>query len=305
MQNDQRLNERPGREDLNELHFERPESLSEAIAILERYGSDARVLNGGTDLLVRFQKMQIVPAAIIDIKGVCDISDAVTWKEDHVTIGGRVVLARLLRDRKIQQRFPALVDATSTVGSIQIRNRATLAGNIGNASPAADTVPPMLVHGAVVTLVGPKGSRDVRLDEFFLGPGKTIRKPYELIVSITLPLQKTPHGAAFGRLTRRHGVDLASINMACLIQSDGTVTFAFGAVGPTPITVRDTSGALADPAVSPERRDAALASLIAETSPIDDVRASAAYRTAMLLAIGRRVLASAHQRLADFTDGEV
>ncbi|TVQ35067.1 MAG: xanthine dehydrogenase family protein subunit M [Spirochaetaceae bacterium] len=285
---------------MSALHYARPESLADAIAILEQYGPGARVLNGGTDLMVRFQKMQVTPEAIVDIKRVRDMSDAIVWDGDSVTIGARVVMTRLIRDERIRRRYPALVDAASTVGSIQIRNRATLAGNICNASPAADTVPPLLVHGATVQLVGSSGSRETPLDGFFLAPGKTARAPDELLVSITIPPHRSPYGAAFGRLTRRHGVDLASINMACAIDAERAVTFAFGAVGPTPITVKDTSGALADHTVSDAQRDAALQALIARTSPISDVRASAAYRSAMLLVIGRRVLAQAQQRRADF-----
>lgn len=281
---------------MSELHYARPESLSDAIALLEEYGPGARILNGGTDLMVRVQKMQVTPDAIVDIKRVRDISDSISWEAGCVTIGARVVMTRLIRDEAFRRRFPALVDAASTVGSIQIRNRATLAGNICNASPAADTVPPLLVYGATVTLAGSAGTRDVPLEEFFVGPGRTVREPGELLVSIMIPLPEGPYGAAFGRLTRRHGVDLASINVSCGISADGTTVFAFGAVGPTPITVRDTSGNLANPAITDTERDDALRALTAKTSPISDVRASAAYRSAMLLSIGRRVLAQALRR---------
>lgn len=273
--------------------------------MLERYGAGARVLNGGTDLMVRIQKMHVTPEVIVDIKRVRDISNTIQWHDDHVTIGARVVMTSLTRDAAMRRRFPALVDAASTVGSIQIRNRATLAGNICNASPAADTVPPLLVHGAVLNLAGPAGERAIPLEEFLLGPGKTARTSGELLVSITMRVPGAGYGAAFGRLTRRHGVDLASINMACGIDSDGIVTFAFGAVAPTAVTVRDTGGILVDSTVTPEARDEALRALIARTSPISDLRASAAYRTAMLLTIGRRVLAQAQQRsgrLSDRTD---
>ncbi len=282
----------------------RPESLVDAIALLEAYGAGARILNGGTDLMVRVQKMQIVPEAIVDIKRVRDISNSIEWDDGYIKIGARVVMTHLTRDEKIQRRYPALVDAASTVGSIQIRNRATIAGNICNASPAADTVPPLLVHGSTVTLAGPSGTREVPLEEFFLGPGRTARKPAELLVSVTIPVPEGPFGAAFGRLTRRHGVDLASINMACGIDAAGTATFAFGAVGPTPIMARDESGALANPEISDSERDNALRALIAHTRPITDVRASAEYRSAMLLVIGRRVHAQALQRFVECSGRE-
>ncbi len=283
---------------MKDQQYLRPESLAETLEILARFGSGARLLAGGTDVMVRIQKLHLQPEVIVDLKRVADISDAITVDPDGISVGSRVILADLIRRQVIRDRFPALAEAAATVGSVQIRNRATLTGNICNASPAADTVPPLLVHEASVVVAGQGGTRTVALEGFFVSPGKTQCGPDELVVSVRIPFGGTravePAGTAFDRLTRRHGVDLATINMACRVTKSGAVTFAFGAVGPTPIVVRAT---LADRA---NERDVEqmLRALIAKTRPISDVRSSAKYRSAMLLAVGRRVLGAAENRLA-------
>jgi carbon-monoxide dehydrogenase medium subunit len=281
---------------MKSFEYLRPGTLTEALAMLGRFGTGAKPLIGGTDLMVRIQKGQADPTAVIDLKRVEDISSSIEVGAGMITVGARVVLADLVRNEHIQKHLPALVEAASTVGSIQIRNRATLVGNICNASPAADTVPALMIYGAAVTVVGSDGRRKVPLEEFFLEPGKTICEPSDLVVAVQIPIPLKPFGPAFGRLTRRKGVDLATINMACGIDAKGITTFVFGAVGPTPITARDESGDLARADLPESKRDEILKSLIDHTSPISDVRSGKEYRQAMLLTIGRRVLYQARQR---------
>ena len=281
---------------MKSFQYLRPETLNDALAMLGQFGAGAKPLMGGTDLMIRIQKGQAELNAVIDLKRVQDISSSIEAGTGMITVGARVVLSNLVRNEHIQKFFPALEEAASTVGSIQIRNRATLVGNICNASPAADTVPALMVNGASVTVAGTKGKRSVPLKDFFLGPGETVCGPSELVVSVQIPLPGEPFGAAFGRLTRRKGVDLATINMACGIDSKSITTFVFGAAGPTPITASDESGNLARTDLPESQRDEILKSLIHQTSPISDVRAGKKYRQAMLLSIGRRVLFQAQQR---------
>jgi CO/xanthine dehydrogenase FAD-binding subunit len=281
---------------MKSFQYLRPETLNNALAMLGQFGDGAKPLLGGTDLMVRIQKGQEDLDAVIDLKRVQDISSVIEAGAGIITVGARVVLSDLVRNKQIQKFFPALAEAAQAVGSIQIRNRATLVGNICNASPAADTVPALIVYGASVTVAGRSGKRSVLLKDFFLGPGKTVCGPSELVVSVQIPLPGEPFGAAFGRLTRRRGVDLATINMACGIDMKSITTFVFGAVGPTPIIASDESGNLARADLPESRRDEILKSLIKQTSPISDVRAGKKYRQAMLLSIGRRVLFQAQQR---------
>jgi CO/xanthine dehydrogenase FAD-binding subunit len=286
---------------MKNFEYLRPETLDEALAVLGRLGDGARPLLGGTDLTVRIQKGQLDLDAVVDLKRVAEISACIDAEGDTVTVGARVTLSDLVRSDLIQAHYPALVEAASIVGSIQIRNRATLVGNICNASPAADTVPPLIAYGAAVALIGLARNgtavrRKISLEDFFLGPGKTVCAPAELVVAVDLPLPQQHFGCAFGRLTRRRGVDLAIINMTCAIDSTGITTFVFGAVGPTAVTARDESGDLAQPDLPESRREELLTALIRKTSPISDVRSGEEYRRAMLLTVGRRVLHQAQQR---------
>lgn len=278
--------------------YARPQSVAEALALLEEYGPEARLLAGGTDLLVGLRKGKIRPRMVIDLKRVAELRPEINETGSLLRIGATAVLADLIEDERVQRHFPALVEAAATVGSIQIRNRATLAGNICNASPAADTAPPLLAYGAEVNLMSVGGSRRVPLNDFFTGPGQTVLQRGELVASIDLPLPQQPLGSAFARLTRRRGVDLATISLCCSVDASGITRFAYGAVGPRPFLVADESGVLADPGASDEEKDQVLGRLVAQTSPISDVRASREYRQAMLPVLSRRALRLAFDRLA-------
>ena len=270
--------------------YVRPTTLADALGTLARHGANARVLAGGTDVLMRLRAGHMRPDVVVDIKDIAELSDEVVETGGVIRIGARVVMTDLVRDDRIRRHFPALVDSAAVVGSIQIRNRATAAGNLCNASPAADTAPTFLVYGATMTLVGPGGQRDVPLTEFFLGPGKTVLQIGELVSSIDLPVPAARTGSAFGRITRRYGVDLATINLACRVDDTGDTRFAYGAVGPRPFLVRDRSGVLADPSAPQAAKTTVLRELIAHASPITDVRGGRDYRLAMLDVMSRRAL---------------
>jgi carbon-monoxide dehydrogenase medium subunit len=261
------------------------------------------VLAGGTDLLVRLRLGHVRPSVVLDVKGLVDLRSDVTVDGSVLRIGASAVITDVISDPRVRRHFPALVEAGRVVGSVQIRNRATFAGNICNASPAADTAPALLAYGAVVNLIGAAGPRRIPLAEFFVGPGQTVLATGEIVASIDLPMPSIPTGAAFGRVTRRRGVDLASINLCCVVTGSGETRFAYGAVGPRPFVVNDTSGTLTDPGATRAARDAALAQLNSHASPISDVRADRDYREAMLQVMSRRTLATAIDRLRTARDG--
>jgi carbon-monoxide dehydrogenase medium subunit len=279
--------------------YARPESLKEALALLDEYGPAATILAGGTDVVVRLRTGRVLPAIVIDLKRVPALHADILETDTCLRVGARTVMADLVADERVRSRFPALAEAAHEVGSVQIRNRATLAGNICNASPAADTAPPLLVYGAVVNLVNATGTRSVPLAHFFKGPGRTAMERGELVESIDLPFAKQRQGAAFARATRRLGVDLATINIACLVKASGQTLFAYGAVAPTPLLVSDDSGKLADANCREDEKLRILENLIAHTAPISDVRASHEYREALLMVMSRRVLDAAIARLHD------
>ena len=285
------------------FEYARPESIDELLALLSAHGSNARLLAGGTDLLVRLRKRSAfgetgdMPEVVIDLKRVAGLRSDVKTMPAGIRIGARAVMTDVIAHETVLRYFPALIEAAIVVGSVQIRNRATVAGNICNASPAADTAPALLVYGASINVIGSGGSRQIPLDGLFAGPGRTVLARGEIVESIDLPLPPPRSGAAFGRLTRRHGVDLAIVSLCCLAQASGEVRLAFGAVGPRPFLVRDDTGILIDKRADPARRDAALQRLLTSAAPISDLRASDAYRYAMLPVLARRALRTAIGRM--------
>jgi carbon-monoxide dehydrogenase medium subunit len=278
--------------------YARPARLDEALALLAEV-PEARPLLGGTDLIVGLRKGKLHTPLVVDLKRVDELRTAIMARDGALRISAGTVMTVLIGDRRVRRHFPALVEAALTVGSIQIRNRATLAGNLCNASPAADTVPALMVYGARVEVAGPGGRRTMPVDELLVGPGQTSLAPGELVTAVELPLPAEPFGAAFERLTRRRGVDLAIINVCCSISASGVTRFAYGAAGPRPFLVSDESGTIADAERSVEEQDHALRGLTAQASPISNVRASREYRQAMLVVLSRRALDRARQRLTE------
>jgi CO/xanthine dehydrogenase FAD-binding subunit len=267
---------------LRPFSYLRPTTLEQTIAALADPAATPYLLAGGTDLIVRLRRGHLRPTVVVDTNRVRDLHSEILPIDGGLQFGARVTMTSVIQDARVRQHFEALVEAAAVVGSVQIRNRATLAGNICNASPAADTVPALLVYGAIANIAGPAGSHAVPLSEFFTGPGRTVLTRGEILESVDLPFPKIPVGAAFGRITRRRGVDLATINLCGLITSEGEARFAFGAVGPTPFIAVDRSGALAAGGLDAAARDAALRTLFGGARPITDVRGSQEYRTAML-----------------------
>ena len=277
------------------FQYVRPRTLAETFRVCAEHGRNASLLAGGTDLLVRLRLGHLAPTVVIDIKRVRDLPASIVETDSAIRVGAGAVMTDIVEHPGIRRHFPALIESARVVGSVQIRNRATLAGNICNASPAADTAPALLVYDARVNVVSAAGSRQEPVNGFFAGPGRTVLAAGELVESIELPLPRAAAGAAFGRVTRRYGVDLATINLCCLVTASGETRLAFGAVGPRPFVVEDLTGTLARD--SSNGRDARLAEMIAQAAPISDVRADRDYRLAMLDVMSRRALAIAIDRL--------
>ena len=274
--------------------YYRPTTRAAALAALAEGGERARPLVGGTDLLVGLRHHTLEPDLLVDLKGVTDLPEPVVVTDEGVQIGATYTLGELVAHPVVQRWYPALVEAALTVGSVAIRNRASLVANSCNASPAADTAPPLLVHGARVTIASLDGDRTASLDEFFLGPRRTLCGPGELVTRIDLPRPAPGSGSAFRRLTRRRGVDLATVSVAAGVGPDGGLVLGMGAVGPRPLRAgSDGPVDLADAGAL----DAALDELLSVATPISDVRGSREYRLATLRVLTKRaVLAAADRR---------
>jgi CO/xanthine dehydrogenase FAD-binding subunit len=279
--------------------YERPATLAEAIALLAEHGPDARVLAGGTDLIIRLRDGSARPSVVIDVKRIPDLGPGIHEDDGRLVIGARTVMTDVAAHPLVVRHFTALAEAASVVGSVQIRNRATLAGNICNASPAADTAPPLLVYGATVAAAGPSGTRRIPIDDLFVRSGVTTLAQGEIVTAVEMPIPAGPVGAAHVRRTRRRGHDLASVTLSCAVDGSGITRLAYGSVGPRPVFFTDASGVLADPAASDFDRREVLERAFAGASPSPrSMRASPDYRLAMLRVLGRRAVATAVERLA-------
>ncbi len=275
----------------------RPTNLSTLFAMIQKSAADYRLLAGGTDLLVRLKSGKFSPNTIIDIKGVTELQSGINMEGSTLTIGALTNMATLESEKSILETYPALAEAVHNVGSIQIRNRASIAGNLCNASPAADSAPALLIYDARVTCISARGERQLPLAEFIVGPGKTALAVDELVKEIILPIPAANQAAAFTRLTRRKGVDLATISLCCQVNTSGITRFALGAVGPVPFIVEEKEGILTSGTVSLEDKKACISELMEKATPLSDVRASKEYRQAMLTVLGLRALSTALERL--------
>jgi CO/xanthine dehydrogenase FAD-binding subunit len=283
--------------------YHRPESVDAFRRVLAETSGPFELLAGGTDVLVGLTKGTRRPEAVIDLKRLDVLRHDIEELDGRLRVGALNVMTELIADRRVRHHFGALVEAAETVGSVQIRNRATLVGNVCNASPAADTVPALLVYEATVNILGLDGVHGVPLAEFFTGPGTTVLERGELVTAIELPLSPEPHGASFLRVTRRRGFDLGTVSVACLVTPGGPTHFGFGAVAARPVLAVDETGALGAEGTDPGERDHALERLLALTSPISDIRGGAEYRRAMLRTLSRRALELARGRLAKAASG--
>jgi CO/xanthine dehydrogenase FAD-binding subunit len=236
---------------------------------------------------------------VVDLKRIGELDGEIREHDGGLVIGARTVMTAIAADARIRRDYQALAEGAAVVGSVQIRNRATLAGNICNASPAADTAPALLVYGARVIAAGPAGTRTIPIDEFFVRSGVTTLADEELVTAIELPRFAGRHGSVAVRRTRRRGHDLASVTLACVVGADRVTRLAYGSLGPRPVLVSDETGVLADPSAPEAAKTQRLEALFAGASPSPrSMRASPDYRLAMLNVLGLRAVGTAIERLA-------
>jgi carbon-monoxide dehydrogenase medium subunit len=267
-----------------------PASLDEACRLLAGYDGAARAVAGGTDLLLKLKAGRLSPPAVVNIKRLPELRQRSV--NSHLTLGALTTLEEIRRSPLLRARAPALVTAADTMASTQIRNLATLGGNLCNAAPSADLAPILLALGAVAHIAGPNGRRAVPLDDFFTGPGQTVLAPGELLVAVQLPL--AGWRACYLKLAPRACMDIAVVGVGLALDVAGgrcrSARVALGAVAPTPIRAPEAEAELLAGPLTLQRVERA-ARLAAEAArPIDDVRGSAGYRRRMVAVLVRRGL---------------
>jgi carbon-monoxide dehydrogenase medium subunit len=280
---------------LKEFEYLKPDSIKETISILSQFGEKAQILNGGTDLIVEMRDKITQPEYLVDIKAIPQLNRITYNKQDGLNIGATVTLNEISNSKVVQTHYPILVKACKTVGSYQVRNRATLAGNICNASPAADTAPPLLVLEAKVNIIGPTGEKIVPINQFFTGVKKNILKKGEIVASITIPPIKDEWTGVYLKQGRKKEVDLATVGVAVLCMRD-EVRIALGAVAPVPVRAFKTEELLKGKTIDESLLEKAGKSALTEVSPISDVRSSQEYREEIIKVLVRRAILQAKGR---------
>lgn len=268
--------------------YEKPESTAAIVARLAEAGGGARLLAGGTDLLGQIRSRLVKPRVVIDLKGARELAELGTEK-DGLTIGAAVILNRLLEDRTVSEGpYRALSQAVSELASYNIRNRATLVGNVTNASPCADSVPPLVVLAARAEIAGPSGTRELPVQELISGVRETRLGPGELVTRIHVPAPAPGSWSGFLKRKRVRGHDLALANVALLRDPERKrLRMSVGSCNPVPVLI-DLDAMFARPEV-----ERAVALALENVRPIDDVRASIEYRREMVAVMVRRLFAEA------------
>ena len=282
------------------MRYQAPKTLEQAIALLAGANGKARLLAGGTDLLIQMRSGRADPELVVDIKAIAEMR-SITLDAGSYRVGAALTCMELIENQAFAEAWPGIVDGVRYIGSIQVKGRATLGGNLCNASPAADGVPALIAAGALACIAGPHGRREVPVADFVTGPGKTMLAPGELVVSILLPQRAPRSGDAYLRFTPRTEMDIAVVGAAVNLTLDGKgvcshARISLGAVAARALLVPEAAAALIGSRVDA----AALARLSAAASaackPIDDKRGTREFRIKVAGVMAERAAAIALQR---------
>jgi carbon-monoxide dehydrogenase medium subunit len=282
--------------------YSAPATLADAVALLTAKGERARALAGGTDIIVQVREGRRDLDLMIDVKHIPELNELSFDPRQGLRFGAAVPCWRLAEHADVARRYPGLRDAVALVGGTQIQSRASVGGNLCNASPAADTIPALIAAEAVCVIAGPKGPRELPVESFCTAPGRTALGPGELLVSLRLPPPRPHTGSAYLRFIPRNEMDIAVVGAGVSITLNDSYTtcvaarIALAAVAPTPLFVPDASAALVGrPAMTADIEQAAkLAEAAAR--PISDMRGAADYRRHLVGVLTRRALSIALER---------
>jgi len=286
---------------MKRFEYHEPASLEEASRLLAELGATAQVLAGGTDLLVEIREHLRPVTHVVNIKRIPGLRDFACDDAQGLRVGALITAREVETSPQVARLFPNLVSAVSQLGSIQVRNRATVVGNICRASPSADTLPPLIADGARLSVFNGNGERSIALEEFFTGPGRTVLRPGEIVTGISVPPPGAHSGRAYIKHGRRKAMELATVGVAVTLEREAghcrEIRIALGAVAPTPIRAREAEALLRGEAFTPERVAAVAEAAMTESTPISNVRASAEYRREMVGVLTRRAITLAMEAI--------
>jgi carbon-monoxide dehydrogenase medium subunit len=285
---------------MTDIQYLAPPTLDEAVSAFATAGGDARILAGGTDLLVQMRSGMVSPGLIVDVKKIAEMNSIEETADGGFVVGAAVSGAVLEEHPRFGTVWPGVLEAINLIGSTQVQGRASAGGNLCNGSPAADSVPAMIAAGAIVTVQGPDGSRQMAVEDVLAGPGRTNLALGEILVSFTLPPRPPGSSDAYLRMIPRTEMDIAVVGCGVSLTLEGGVCTAarvgLGAVAPTVLLVTDAAEALIGSKLDDAALDAAAAACSAACNPIDDKRGTIAYRTKVAGVLMKRAVAIAADR---------
>jgi CO/xanthine dehydrogenase FAD-binding subunit len=273
---------------LPEFDYIKPASLAEASKFLAQHAGEARPLSGGTDIFVRMRDGFWKDKYLVDIKALEGMDKITFDAKTGLTIGAAVVMNRVVAHPEVASHYPLLAEAARSVASYQLRNRATIVGNICNASPAGDTIGACMALGGVLLVHGVDGKREISLSDFFTGPGKTVLKPGDIVTGIRFPLPPKGSAGRYIKLGRNRLSDLSIVGVAVYGYPDPSTKSGYrfhitlASVAPVPLVATKAEAILADKKITDVVIEEAAAAAMDSCNPIDDVRGSARYRKLMV-----------------------
>lgn len=285
---------------MSNMRFESPTTAEAAAALLASTQGLAKVLSGGTDILIQMRAGVVQPELLVDVKGISEMT-TVKVENGGYRFGAAVPCMSLVENKEFARVWPGVIDGVNLVGSVQVRGRASVGGNLCNASPAADTMPAMIAAGAVATVVGPNGRRELPVEQLTTGPGKTTLTKGELVASFFLPKRPARSGDAYLRFTPRSEMDIAVVGVGINLTLDekGVCTsarVALGAVAERALLVPEAAAALIGTTVDEAVLDKLAAAASAAARPIDDKRGTKVFRIKIAGVLARRAAVVALNR---------
>ena len=287
---------------MKEFDYAAPRTVAEAVALLAEKGDRARVLAGGTDIIVQVREGRREVDVLVDVKAIREANELSYDARRGLRLGAAVPCYRIYEHKEIARIYSGLMDAVSLVGGIQIQSRASVGGNLCNASPAADTIPPLIAYEAVCVIAGPNGTREVPVEKFCVAPGKTVLGKGEFLLSLHMLSPRPRSGAHYQRFIPRNEMDIAVVGVGASVTLDESrqrclaARVALAAVAPTPLLVSEAGDALVDEPLSDKQIDRAAKVAQAAARPISDMRGDADYRRHLVGVLTKRVLQGAIAR---------
>ncbi len=287
---------------LPRFEYVAPRSVQEACSFMAQHKGEALAMTGGTDLLPKMKDRVLTPRYVVGLRSIAGL-DYVKRDEKGLTIGALATLAQVAESSAVLKDYPLLAEAILKVASVQVRNIGTIAGNLCNASPSADTAPALMVMGARLKIGNVDGqSRVIPVEDLFTGPGKTVLTQGELLEEIQVPPPLPGSGGAYWKLSLRRAMDLATVGVGCFLTLDGKkcleARIALGAVAPTPIRAKGAEDLVRGASLSADLLEKASAAAMSASRPITDIRSTADYRRKMVGVLTRKAISQAWERAA-------